>query len=233
MAFTRMPALHPLDRQRPRQLVDPGLGRVVGRLALRDVDDERRHRADVDDAPRAAGREDGPGEGLAGEERPGQVDVEHPAPLGRRHVLGLRPGGDAGGVDEDRRGTQLVDDPSEDGGQGRVVGDVGVEAERRDAASLAQPRRGGADAVADVEQRHRTSHLGQRVGHLQAQAAGAARHHGHLVVEVLEHGASLSRGRGLAPAVTVDPRHGRRILGACLWTMTAPSATRSASSSRA
>lgn len=81
----------PLGRQGAGQVPDGGLGRVVRRLRLREVDAVRRDGRRQHDARRAAPRLHlRPRHRLRAEERPRRVDVQRAPPLGRRQLRRVR-----------------------------------------------------------------------------------------------------------------------------------------------
>ena len=90
----------PFGRQRLGQMVHRGLRGIVVTLFLRLVDDEPRHRADIDDGARSR-RQHVPAEGAAAPEGAVEVDVDHIEPVFVGDLFGRRlAAGDAGIVDE-------------------------------------------------------------------------------------------------------------------------------------
>src|SRR6266478_1542062 len=82
-------------------MVDARLGGVVVALLLRLVDDETRHRADIDDRARSP-RQHVPAEGAAAPEQAVQIDVDDVEPVLILDALRRRlAAGDAGVVDQD------------------------------------------------------------------------------------------------------------------------------------
>ena len=103
-------------------------GVVVG-LEQPPVDDRTRHRGDVHDRA-AAVAEHGASLGLAGQEHPGDVDVDDTLPLREVHVLGGGGVGDARAVHGEPQRAQRGLGAVHGLGEGAGIGDVGRERDR-------------------------------------------------------------------------------------------------------
>ena len=156
-----------------------GDGADFGRVAPQTGD-----RGNVDDAATAPGDHALFGDGLAQQKIAADIEVHHLVPGLDRMVLGRRPPGGAGVVDQDvdiaHTLQGLIGQPMDLG----VAGAVGSHPARVNASSLQL----GA-GLFQVRRFARTDHdpgtrLAQRMGHLQPKPAGAARDQGRLAGEV-------------------------------------------------
>jgi Sulfate permease family len=194
----------PVQRGRPGQAGDGVLGGGVGGRAR--PGDVGRDGAVVDDAAAAGPLVAHDPERLAGaQERPGEVDRDHRAPLAERHGVQLAGWGPGAGVVEQQVDAAVpLDGAVEQGPHRRLVGDVGrgrIERPGQAGPPLGHRRqRVGAAAGQD----HHPPLGGQGQRHRRPNAAAGAGDDGDLR-RLLGHRTSLGRGVGACP-LRVSPR---------------------------
>ncbi len=173
--------LRPLRGEGAREADDPALrGVVADRAGTAGIAaaDHPQHGRDVDDPAAAARHHAAAADFLGCHEHRGEVEVDHLLPRLERVVEHVRAPCRAGVVDQD------VDRPEAARGlldhrrDGRGIRHVAHERQRFDAQGL-QVRARLLQLVALARgERHPRAHLAQRLGHLEAQPAGAARDEG-------------------------------------------------------
>ena len=177
MQFTRMLCWGPLEGQLFGEVMDGGLARPVGGVAVL-VGLKPADRTHQDDVPPRSLSDHLPGHGLARDECPLHVDIHDPLPVLDLHVRQRLPVRDACAVEEDVDLPEVLDRASD-----HVVSTLsGRSRHRREAAPAARGLRfpgHGLQAVRlqaaerDIHPVGRESH-----GHGPAQGAGAAGHDG-------------------------------------------------------
>lgn len=177
--------LAPLGGQGAGEVDDAALGRVVGGAAGDLVAHQAVHGGDVDDAPVLGGDHGllrhGPGHPEGAE----QVDVHLVGELRVGDVLGGGDGAGPGVVDQDVDAAQLLQHRVHHGVDGLGVGDVAADGQSRHAVFGGDLGGHGLDLVLPPGHGHNARALiGQRLGHLHTQSAGAAGDNGHLAGEV-------------------------------------------------
>jgi len=166
------------------------------------VDDEARHRSDVDDAALALLQHLARG-GLRAEEHAVEVDVDDIVPVLPAHLLGRRPSDDSRVIHQDVGAAQRVVDVVHHGGYLLRIGHIAFDGDGLDAQLGDLGGRLLGSLGVDVRNGDSGSGLGQRLRHGATQPLGCAGDDGDATVESeLVHDAHLGTPQRELPPVS-------------------------------